>query len=127
MDSWPLTLPQVPGKRYQLTPVSGLVSDEDTLSPKRNRTYPEIEVSCLLNQLTIQQVQELRTFYNVTLNQTKPFIAPWLKNVGFDNHFFQFRAAPKMSSKGLKFDVAMQLIIIAGVPMSGGQIMYGVL
>lgn len=126
MDAWPLTLPQAPDHEFQGEIAAGLSAAADELSQRRTRTYPEIEATFVFRKCTAAQLQALRTFYDDTLNQTKPFTAPWLVDAGFAHHFCQFSDMPSAVRSGLKFDISVPLTIISSVPVNGlGEIVYG--
>lgn len=126
MIQWPATLPQAPFRQYSHALAAGLSSESDELSQRRTRTYPESEVEFQFKQLTTPQLQALRSFYDVDLNQTAPFSSPWLPSAGFTHHFCQFTAPPEAKRNGLRWDVSVSLLIIAGVPTdSEGNITYG--
>ena len=129
MISWPTTLPQCPHQEYELTPASGLSSPEDQQSPVRTRTYPEHDGVFHFRSLSVAQQQALRTFYDVTLNQTSPWSAPWLPFVGLTHHFCLFdadKAIQWQGRRGGKADATLAILIVAGVPVdAGGNITYG--
>ena len=124
MNTWPLVLPQDPYFDYSADPVSGLLSADENNNPVRTRTYPESEAVFRFRQLTLAQVQTLRTFYDVTLNQCAPFTAPWLPEIGCDFHFLRLTAPPSVTRNGRLWDVEIKVEIIAGVPMSDGLVNY---
>ena len=126
MDSWPTGMRQYPEKEFESTPYSGISSDEDELTQFRTRTYPEYNASFVFKQCSTEQFLALRVFYNTTLNQTKPFSAPWLPAAGFDHHFCSFSNPPRAARSGLKWDLTIEVIIHSGVPVDGdGNILYG--
>ena len=126
MISWPSSLPQMPERNYTTGLLSGLSSFEETLYVSRTRTYPEESAKFSFRQCTILQVQTLRNFYDVTLNQKAPFAAPWLEPVGYLHHFCQFVSPPTVSAMGFKFDISIDVLIISGVPIDAdGNITYG--
>jgi hypothetical protein len=124
MNTWPPTLPQNPYFEFGIEQVAGLLGPEEKNNPVRIRTYPESEAVFRFRQLTLAQIQTLRTFYDVTLNQCAPFSAPWLHDVGFDFHFIRLTDSPSVSRNGRLWDVEIKVEIIAGVPMSGGIVNY---
>jgi hypothetical protein len=125
MNTWPSTLPQDPFFNFDGTPSNGLTSKpEESNNPIRTRTYPEHEAGFSFKQLTIAQIQTLRTFYDVTLNQTGPFSAPWLPDIGYDNHFLRLTSPPQITKNERNFDVQISVEIICGVPMVGGNVAY---
>jgi len=126
MDAWPLSFKQSPEREYNLTPACGLSSGEDELSQRRTRTYPEFKATFTFKQCTAAQLQTLKIFYNTTLNQTKPFTAPWLASAGFTHHFCVFASAPSAQLSGYGWDISISLILIATVPLDDeGVVVYG--
>ena len=124
MDAWPSTLPQAPFRNFGVDIDSGLLEPDEKNNPIRTRTYQEHEASFRFTQLTVAQLQALRTFYNVTLNQCAPFSAPWLSALGFDFHFLRFTDPPAFAKNGKNWDVDIKVEIIAGVPMADGFVSY---
>ena len=120
MQTWPSTLPQSPFTDENSEPSSGLLSPEEKNNPIRIRTYPEKGVTFRFEGLTAEELQLLITFYNVTLNQSAPFSAPWLASIGFPNFFLRFSAPPKFVEADGVFDVDVTFEAVAGVPVSGG-------
>lgn len=126
MQSWPSSLPTLPEKVYSVKPILGISSEEDELSQSRTVTYQWYRGSFLFKQLTIQQFQLLREFYNDTLNHVKPFLAPWLTHCGFGFHCCKFESEPSFSMSGNKMDANVSILIIPLVPVDDeGNITYG--
>ena len=115
MIAWPSTLPQAPYFEGSIEPGAGLLKDTEQNSPIRTRTYPEHEATFAFKQLTMAQMQALRTFWDVTLNQCAPFSAPWLPALGFDFHFCRMTAPPQLVKNERNFDATIAVEIIAGV------------
>jgi len=126
MAAWPGTLKQSPERDFNAVHLCGLSSGEDELSQRRTRTYPEYQAQFEFKQCTLAQLQTLRGFYDVTLNQTQPFSAPWLEDAGFIHHFCLFSGPPKAEMSGLNWDISIDVTIISGVPVDGeGAVTYG--
>lgn len=126
MIAWPSTLPQTPQHPYSISSTCGVSSEQDELSQARTRTYPEKEATFVFKQLTITQFQALRTFYNVTLNQTLPFSVPWKDLIHSNSYFCQFLEPPKISIEGVGYNASIRVLLIATVPVNeANQIIYG--
>lgn len=129
MIAWPSTLPQVPHASVQITPLAGVSSPDDLLSPSRTRTYPEFQGVFTFRALTLAQQQTLRNFFDVDVNQTAAWSAPWLPLCGLSHHFCQFSVEAPLKWSGTQRGRATATItvsIIAGVPVDGtGAITYG--
>lgn len=93
METWPADLPQKIQSSFELKLRSGLVEESEERNPLRNRTYPEYEATFSLTMSTVQLTSFLLWWEN-TLNQTAPFLAPWLILIGFSSHFLKFTSTP---------------------------------
>lgn len=125
MLPWPVSLPQAPAHEFSIEQVSGLLSAESPLTGERTRTYPDHEATFIFKQLTTAQLQTLRSFYDDGLNSTAPFAASWLTSIGFNHHFCQFNSPPSAVRNGRFWDVSINVRIVAGVPVDGETINYG--
>lgn len=127
MDSWPLSLPQVPDQKFVVSIMNGTTDPEDTLSHRRTRTYPDELVEFTFNDFTVAGIQVLRSFYDVVLNQVKPFTAPWLGAAGYDFHYCTFQSGGiSIKTSSSRITVTVKLVVSALVPTDDlGNITYG--
>lgn len=126
MIAWPESLPQCPAREFQLVPINGQADAEEQLSPYRVRTYPEHSATFSFKALSTEEMQALRTFYDLTLNQCAPFTAPWLPQCGLEHHFCQCSGPPTIERTGTHWSVSLPVVIYSGVPMDeAGNITYG--
>lgn len=126
MEQWPTSLPQMPGNEFTTEHVAGLADSEDEQSSRRTRTYPEIQVKFLFRQCSTTQMQAVRTFFSDTLNQNKPWNAPWLASTGFSHHFLRFANPPTIARNGWAWDITLDVSVVSGVPVDAEDaITYG--
>jgi len=123
MIVWPITLPPAPYASFEIKVVDALTTDEYGLVSERKRTYPDHEGKFAF-RMCPSHLPILKTFYDVTLNQVKPFSAPWLVTAGFPNHC-AIMEKPELSFKSTWWEVSIQIRIVALVPRLNGNINYG--
>lgn len=128
MHAWPAALPQAPHHRFSGVHASGLLDAENRLYPVRTRTYPERRMSFVFRRLTVAQFQTFRGWWDETLNQCAPFTAPWLAAAGYSHHCCQLDAEQpwEVAMEGRHLHLTITALIIAGVPMDGGNVAYWV-
>ena len=127
MITWPNTLPQSPGVDFSISYSEGLLKESEQNSPVRTRTYPEKTSSFTFEGLTNTQADTLRNFWGTSLNQSAPFIAPWLSSLESNPVFSRFISPPSFTKNDLSWDVTVSLEIITSVPLANNAVNYWVL
>lgn len=126
MQTWPASIPQYPENNYTVKPISGVSAEDDELSQTRTGTYQWFQGTFTFKQVSMDQLQVIRNFYDVTLNHSKPFLVPWLSLCGFNFHCCKFVNSPSFVMSGSKMDMSVAVYIIPLVPVNNeGDIVYG--
>lgn len=126
MIQWPTSLPQMPSRKYICSPTSGLLPPDGEQSQSRNRAYPEYEATISFEQCTMAHYSILRSFYDITLNHSAWFQAPWLSVMGFSHHICKMSGSPSVKVSGNNINISVKLIIMAVTPTDElGNIIYG--